>query len=115
MQSTWRATLVAGALAMGSMLVMGAISARAQAVGGTARGASPGYDYSLGGYNGGTYFNPDYHASPGTAGGRVGTGFNYGSSSAGSRARSSTNYYDPTTGRNNLAMTLAKPWLRPLR
>jgi hypothetical protein len=95
---------------------MGATSARAQAVGEAARGAYPGYYYSPGGYSGGTYFSPGYYPNPGGAGGRVGAGANSTSRSVGARARSSAvNYYDESTGRNNLAIPLAKPWLRPLR
>jgi hypothetical protein len=115
MQSTWKVTFVVGALALGGLLGMGATSARAQAVGGAARGAYPGYSYSPGGYSSGTYFSPGYYPNPGTTNRRAGASANYSSRSVGVRARPSVNYYDPTTGRNNLAIPLAKPWLRPLQ
>jgi hypothetical protein len=116
MQANWKAILAVATLALGGVLGMGGSLAQAQAVGGAAGGANSGYYYSPGGYSGGTYFSPGYYPSQGTASPRVGTSPSSRSGSVSGRTRSSAvNYYDPTTGRNNLAIPLAKPWLRPLR
>jgi hypothetical protein len=117
MQANWKAIVAVGVLALGGVLGTGATSTHAQVVGGPARGTYPGYYYSPGGYVGGTYFSPGYYPNPGSASGRVGAGsYSYsGSTAAPRRARPKVNYYDPTTGRNNLAIPLAKPWLRPLQ
>jgi hypothetical protein len=94
--------------------------APAQTMGsGTYRGAVPGYYYSAGGYSGGYYFSPGYYRNP--AAPRVvaptavaPAGGYYGMSAYRSRG-GPAGYYDYTTGRDNLSIPLAKPWLRPLR
>jgi hypothetical protein len=114
MQPNWKASFVAGALVLGSVPGMGATSARAQAVDATPSSPYPGYYYSPGGYSGGVYVSPGYY--PRTTGAGVGPrGSYYGSSPVVRRAQPTVNYYDWTTGRNNLAIPLAKPWLWPLR
>jgi len=125
--------LAAGALMLGTLLPPGAGSARAQAVGGGAyRGALPGYYYSPGGYSGGYYFSPGYYpltgstptvtpsqnavSSPRTvpSGGASTPGY-FGSSTTVGSSRPRGRNYDPSTGRTNIPVPLAKPWLRPLR
>jgi hypothetical protein len=114
MHATWRATFAAGVLALGGVLGMGASPARAQAVGPARPAAYPGYYYSPGGYSGGYYFSPGYY--PRTAGTAAAPGgAYYGSSAVVRLRRPAVNYHDWTTGRDNLPIPLAKPWLRPLR
>ena len=118
MQSTWKLSSVAGALALTSVLALYVNTSRDvspdTAVGAAPR-AYPGYYYSPGGYSGGFYFSPGYYPNPRSTRSNAGTTTYYGSPSVGARGRSSVNYYDPTTGRTNLAIPLSKPWLGPLR
>lgn len=76
----------------------------------TAQAQTPtGYDYSPGGYSGGRYFSPGYHARPAN---RV--------APVSSRAFTRTvrrypisNYDDWSTGRSNYPVPLTKPWMQP--
>jgi hypothetical protein len=117
MQLILRSTLAVPVLILAVAAGMGASSARAQAVvGGPYRGGYPGYYYSPGGYNGGYYFSPGYYPIPGSSAGPGPVG--RVSSGTGAVVRSpgyAPDYYDQSTGRTNLAIPLAKPWLRPLR
>jgi len=86
------------------------ILAHAQAVGGAYRGTIPGYYYSAGGYTGGYYFYPGYYPNPASA--PVQNTYATGTNRIVGRR---VGHSDPSTGRDNIPVPLAKPWLRPLR
>ena len=115
MQSNWKATAAVAALTIVGVLGIAAISVRAQTVGGPARAVPTGYYYSPGGTVGGYYYSPGYYPNPGTAASRPGATGYYGSPSVIRRTQPAMRYYDESTGRTNLAIPLAKPWMRPLR
>jgi hypothetical protein len=115
MQANWKAVLAAGTLALSGALGIGATSALAQAVGEAPRATYPGYYYSAGVYSGSVYFSPGYYPIAGTVAGPSVPSYGSSRSAVVRRPRPTVNYYDETTGRNNLPIPLSKPWLRPLR
>jgi len=118
MQANCKTIFVAGLLSLGVAFLAVPSSARAQAVGAAPRAASPGgYYYSPGGYSGGTYFSPGYYPTYAPTANRAGTGtyYGYGTNSVTPRSPARGRFYDPTTGRRNIDIGIAKPWLRPLQ
>lgn len=114
MRQVFKTILAAGVVALVPTLTL------AQTGGGTYRGSVPGYYYSPGGYSGGYYFNPGYYPNPAPPRTVAPVAVSpartyYGMSSYRSGAGGTAGSYDYTTGRTNVAVPLAKPWLRPLR
>ena len=115
MRQVFKSILAVGVVALVPTLVL------AQVPGGRSYpGSVPGYYYSPGGYSGGYYFSPGYYPNPASPRAVAPVAVSparssyYGMSSyrgAGGTAGS----YDYSTGRTNLSIPLAKPWLRPLR
>jgi len=109
MRPNLRTLALAGLLAVGGGLCIGASSARAQVVGGPVAGpVVPRYYYSYGG----TYYAPGYYGATNTARGYYYGGGYYGA--PGYPGGGTVNGFarDWSTGRN---LPLAKPWMRPLR